>query len=71
MPKMSLIQGKAGTSNVQTIQTVKAESPQGTVVQQGAAIQQGNLPQGATIVKLLNSGAGKCDVMFCVPFMSS
>lgn len=57
VPKMSLIQGKAGTSNVQTIQTVKAENPQGTVVQQGTTIQQGNLPQGATIVKLLNPGS--------------
>ncbi|XP_026283374.2 host cell factor 1 isoform X4 [Frankliniella occidentalis] len=57
MPKMSLIQGKTGSGNVQTIQTVKAENPQGTVVQQGTTIQSGNLPQGATIVKLLNPGS--------------
>ncbi|KAK3913653.1 Host cell factor 1 [Frankliniella fusca] len=57
MPKMSLIQGKAGAGNVQTIQTVKAENPQGSVVQQGTTIQPGNLPQGATIVKLLNPGS--------------
>ena len=57
MPKM-VIPGKTG-GNIQTIQTVKADSSQGTAIPQGATIQQGNLPQGATIVKLLNPGTGK------------
>ena len=55
MPKMNLIAGKAG-GNVQTIQTVKAETSQGTAIQQATTLQQGGLPQGATIVKLLNPG---------------
>lgn len=57
MPKM-VIPGKTA-GNVQTIQTVKADASQVTTIPQGATIQQGSLPQGATIVKLLNPGTGK------------
>ncbi|KAE8743312.1 hypothetical protein FOCC_FOCC011093 [Frankliniella occidentalis] len=59
MPKISLVPTKT-TSNVQTIQTGKVDnthvvssSAQGTALQAG-----GVLPQGATIVKLLNPSTG-------------
>lgn len=47
------------TGNVQTIQQGKADSLQGAAMQQGTSLQSaGLLPQGATIVKVLNPGTG-------------
>ncbi|XP_034244571.1 host cell factor 1-like isoform X2 [Thrips palmi] len=59
MPKISLVPSKT-TSNIQTIQTGKVDNTQVvTSIPQGATIQPGGvLPQGATIVKLLNPGTG-------------
>ncbi|KAK3923784.1 Host cell factor 1 [Frankliniella fusca] len=59
MPKISLVPTKT-TSNIQTIQTGKVDNTQVvTSSAQGSSIQAGGvLPQGATIVKLLNPASG-------------
>lgn len=59
MPKISLVPTKT-TTNIQTLQTGKGDNTQVvTSIPHGATIQPGGvLPQGATIVKLLNSGTG-------------